>query len=772
MQPVSDLFEAKADNLWETMTSYGGNVGFRIPEYQRTYDWSQEKIKRLLEDCLNGFYYLSNKSERESYTFLGTLILVREKPEPSFDGTSLSVVDGQQRLTTLILLCCALIEELFLRQDAVQHLRPSTADWIKREIEYIRESLFSCVIGQLHSRGKPFPFPRIVRHLDDNRARSFSDSEYRSVVAKFLSEFAKYYQDEKTSFCPTRLNRDAEERRYFQNYKYIKRQVQSGIYEDKATPDNSRQDDVEHEQIQQNDFKQKRLFSLFEKLDMLPSQTEKNRARDDIASIAKSSGLVRMILFSYYLLKSVVLTRVETRDEDYAFDIFDALNTTGEPLTALETFKPRIIRFENPPSGSGYSGSKAEADFKRLEANLNDIYPETEKRQQSTKELLVTFALYLQGHKLPLDLASQRLYLRTKFEEARDRDLKRKIVESLADIAEFRQTYWNQDSIPLLNTRHSKEVSAQLKLCCTFISEMKTSLVSPILARYWVQYRRDRDEHAFTEAVQALTAFLVLRRSITGNTGRIDSDFRKIMKDEPQSEDSGFSVGLDYSNSLPSLDMLKETLRRYLMAPAIRVENKETWLSRACEVGLADYSRPLCRFLLFAASHQARPNLNEPGLLTREKVRKSDELDFLNFDKWQDDRYATVEHVAPNSDSSSGWDKGIYQQQATRHTIGNIVLLPKKENSSVGNAPWTRKKIFYSALTAKTEEERDEQFKKAKRAGLDFRKETKNLLKEQERLSMLDPIVNVDKWTGSIIRKRTKNTLELAWDIISPWLNY
>ena len=130
MQPVSDLFEAKADNFWETMTSYGGNVGFRVPEYQRTYDWSQEKIKRLLEDCLNGFYYLSNKaeresdkSERESYTFLGTLILVKEKSEPSFDGASLSVVDGQQRLTTLILLCCALIEELLLRQDDVQHLR-------------------------------------------------------------------------------------------------------------------------------------------------------------------------------------------------------------------------------------------------------------------------------------------------------------------------------------------------------------------------------------------------------------------------------------------------------------------------------------------------------------------------------------------------------------------------------------------------------------------------------------------------------------------------
>ena len=117
MKAVSDLFKASADSFCDTMTSNSGIVGFRVPEYQRTYDWNKDNIKRLLEDCLNGFYYLSSPNNKESYTFLGTLILVSEKSEPSFDGTSLSIVDGQQRLTTLILLCCALVEELFLREE-------------------------------------------------------------------------------------------------------------------------------------------------------------------------------------------------------------------------------------------------------------------------------------------------------------------------------------------------------------------------------------------------------------------------------------------------------------------------------------------------------------------------------------------------------------------------------------------------------------------------------------------------------------------------------
>ena len=37
---------------------------------------------------------------------------------------------------------------------------------------------------------------------------------------------------------------------------------------------------------------------------------------------------------------------------------------------------------------------------------------------------------------------------------------------------------------------------------------------------------------------------------------------------------------------------------------------------------------------------------------------------------------------------------------------------------------------------------------------------------------MLDPIAEVNQWTESIIQKRSKNILELAWDVIAPWLGY
>ena len=63
-KPISliDLFEDKAD------------LGFRIPSYQRRYDWDEENIQRLFEDILLGLSY--RLKDENALTFLGTIILL------------------------------------------------------------------------------------------------------------------------------------------------------------------------------------------------------------------------------------------------------------------------------------------------------------------------------------------------------------------------------------------------------------------------------------------------------------------------------------------------------------------------------------------------------------------------------------------------------------------------------------------------------------------------------------------------------------------------
>ncbi len=76
---------------------------FIVPDYQREYVWkADDHVERFLEDIDNET--LSNKSY-----FIGSIIIV-EKNDGRFD-----VIDGQQRLTTIVLTLCALrniLEEL------------------------------------------------------------------------------------------------------------------------------------------------------------------------------------------------------------------------------------------------------------------------------------------------------------------------------------------------------------------------------------------------------------------------------------------------------------------------------------------------------------------------------------------------------------------------------------------------------------------------------------------------------------------------------------
>jgi uncharacterized protein with ParB-like and HNH nuclease domain len=55
---IKNLFDAKAARPSENAMLYNGGIGFRVPEYQRQYDSSQDNINRLLYDCLSGFFRL------------------------------------------------------------------------------------------------------------------------------------------------------------------------------------------------------------------------------------------------------------------------------------------------------------------------------------------------------------------------------------------------------------------------------------------------------------------------------------------------------------------------------------------------------------------------------------------------------------------------------------------------------------------------------------------------------------------------------------------
>ena len=78
---------------------------FYIPDYQRSYSWSSRERKDLFEDIIN----VQDEDGNTSH-FMATIVCLRQKEVQLGTDlfTKLDIVDGQQRLTTLIILLKAI----------------------------------------------------------------------------------------------------------------------------------------------------------------------------------------------------------------------------------------------------------------------------------------------------------------------------------------------------------------------------------------------------------------------------------------------------------------------------------------------------------------------------------------------------------------------------------------------------------------------------------------------------------------------------------------
>lgn len=89
--------EASEKSLQQLLS---GNTTFNIPDYQRNYAWKSEQIDAFMGDVLA---LLENPTDQH---FFGPLVLLET------DNGKSSVIDGQQRLTTIVILLCLIRDKL------------------------------------------------------------------------------------------------------------------------------------------------------------------------------------------------------------------------------------------------------------------------------------------------------------------------------------------------------------------------------------------------------------------------------------------------------------------------------------------------------------------------------------------------------------------------------------------------------------------------------------------------------------------------------------
>lgn len=108
-------FNIKQISLFDLLD---GENCYRIPDYQRAYEWKKETVQELWEDLMQN--YMDDLSETSDEYLLGPIVVEKDAKMNSENNTDCYfVVDGQQRLITLTLLFCAVRESIneYLTED-------------------------------------------------------------------------------------------------------------------------------------------------------------------------------------------------------------------------------------------------------------------------------------------------------------------------------------------------------------------------------------------------------------------------------------------------------------------------------------------------------------------------------------------------------------------------------------------------------------------------------------------------------------------------------
>lgn len=170
------------------------NESLRIPMYQRPYRWEIKNVRQLLNDIED-----SRNASKLSYR-IGSVIL-------HVDGNSLDIVDGQQRITTILLILKASGIEIGVEQlkynhpDSITHIKENYSDineWLNEYVRQNRTDLANYILEKCE-------FVKIVvtnrseafQMFDSQNGRGKELEAYNLLKAYHISAMEQNSQEEK-----------------------------------------------------------------------------------------------------------------------------------------------------------------------------------------------------------------------------------------------------------------------------------------------------------------------------------------------------------------------------------------------------------------------------------------------------------------------------------------------------------------------------------------------------------------------------------------------
>ena len=768
-------------NLYDAYNSRGGSIrdlfdrheeGFCVPMYQREYTWEEEHINQFFDDLVLGIREFVRPQGDNATTFLGTVILTQmvDDNEKVSSGSGDAeptivqfVVDGQQRISTIALLAIQL-------SDYIQKLSKRLPDEVPYSIltghceDHLDElrKLYSMRLGR-NSR-PPFK-PKIIHtRTGDQWTFRGEDSSYKSPVAHYI---AKYIRGLNLDDCHSAID-PISGARVRANVTLMNRwiagicsahSIDSKKYEQFPVGKNIITPRI-HRYVLGHRSVEPRLVELI-------TRSDSNRNTYD----RDAAALYQLFLFSYYVQHRCGLNRLEPRHEEWGFDMFQALNATGTPLTAMETFLPIVMKYENVGNGTTWESTPSSESMNIIDS-LFEVTTSNQDKNRRVNELLTAFSLCYEGKKLSNKFSFQRSWLNKCY--LRDLDnlnQRRTYIKHMAEVANFYRVVWymedspRDDGISALVGHQDNELCSML---VQYLRQAHAQLVAPILARYFGQYSdHERQIGELTDAIKACAAFFTIWRSAHSTAG-LDDIYRRFFQGSngPIMVDDHTIKGHQGPISVADLkDYFSEVLKRD------GLDTCEAWMNRSEPFLLYSEIGTVCRFVLFVSGHDRLADEEKPGLT---KSGKRDVCNLLNPTAWRSNSFRSIEHVAPqNPPDVHVWDPAIYSKNRFNQ-IGNLLLLPADINNRVSNQGWAHKYFHYRYVGQRSSERADRIRAEASDCGVNISSRVAKMLSRSAYNCTIEPITLIGVaggWNAEMIDRRTNQLKEIAWERLSKWLN-
>lgn len=734
--------------------------GLYIPLYQRDYSWDSDNIEQLLEDLTRGIQRIASgeiSDDNKEIRFLGTIITVVEPNRNHIYPVEIQAVpsriekliDGQQRVSTIALMATLLTKRLTEIKNKVkpnnsiyEQINEICNIWIDQKLA----SIFSFDLG----RGTPRLKPKIVRGAKDYWTRADDvDTAYKSELSNYLGHFIKAYSDKSSFPCLTKEKYGNT--LLYQNGRriesWLKKTVSTAHEEQNDSDFSTAEEILAH-------FSQDHLWE-FERPELVETIKEKDFSDKKTNSYILCE-LVQTLSVCHYLLDRCCFTIIQPTDDDWAFDMFQSLNATGTPLTAIETFKPTVVNTVDGEAEHQFKDSDSDKSFKKVENFLSEATTAAQKNKR-TNDYLTSFFVAYDGRTMSTHFSYQRKVLNNVYESLPTFSEKENFVKKMGNYAEFYQKWIKYDgkdnsTFPGIGTSDDADIASMLIL---FLKDSKHKMAITMLGSIYetVIEQKSTSVDSFISVVKAVAAYYFFWRSAFSNSG-LDSTYREFFK----------------KNKNISVDSIKSYLKDVLKNREI--DSLESWKKKAMNYLKYDSTgKDVIRLALLIAAHDTIPDETKKGLI---KLGRSGYYKCMSVAKWLSSDLKTIEHIAPQTNKNNMWNESLYDTHIEPfQSLGNLTLLPQDLNSSAGNKGWKEKLLYYQSVAEKDPTKISEIENRATAQGITLNVSTIELLKNSkfnEHLSSISLMSADDIWNKDLVDKRTDVILDIIWERVSKWI--